>query len=167
VRADDCLVFGASLAGARKRFLAQPLVRYRVHGRNHFRGQKVDHFAVYRRRLAINRLFEHLARQMCFNMACLAELSHREFRTIEKPTIRQLVRYARISMGAPVSMVRRAACVADMVWHFLVTLWQRAPHVATAAQLASGKAKHRFADVERATDAVDASPDLRQNRSVA
>ena len=39
IRADDCLVFGASLVGANKHYMARPLVRYRVHDRNRFYGQ--------------------------------------------------------------------------------------------------------------------------------
>ena len=126
VRADDCLVFGSSLAGARKRFLAQPLVRYRVHGKNNYRGQKSDHFETYRRRLAINRLFEHFARTFCFNKADLADFSHREFRTLERPSFSQLTSYAKISMRGGTSIVRRLGCIADMVRHFLGTAWREA-----------------------------------------
>ena len=35
-RADDCLVFGASLAGARKFRIEKNLVGYRIHGNNVF-----------------------------------------------------------------------------------------------------------------------------------
>jgi glycosyltransferase involved in cell wall biosynthesis len=47
IRADDCLVYGASLAGARKYFLANPTVLYRIHGGNNLYGQvetPVDNF---------------------------------------------------------------------------------------------------------------------------
>jgi glycosyltransferase involved in cell wall biosynthesis len=37
-RADDCLVWGAGVVGAHKFFIARPLVGYRVHGSNAFRG---------------------------------------------------------------------------------------------------------------------------------
>lgn len=118
-RADDCLVFGASLAGARKYCLARPLVRYRVHGDNQFFGRSQDKCAVYRRRLAINVLFEHLERKFCYNVERLAELHHREFRTIAKPTFRQLLKYVRISRASRISHFRRLACIADMTGHFL------------------------------------------------
>src|SRR4029079_3971787 len=83
VRADDCLVFGASYANARKRYLAKSLVKYRVHDRNCFFGRPVDPFATYSRRVAINRLFEHLERKLCLNIERLADFHHREFCTIE------------------------------------------------------------------------------------
>jgi glycosyltransferase involved in cell wall biosynthesis len=40
IRADDCLVYGASLAGARKYFLSDPTVLYRVHGDNGLFGRE-------------------------------------------------------------------------------------------------------------------------------
>ena len=120
-RADDCLVFGASLAGARKFYLARALVRYRVHERNHHCGRSHDKFAVYRRRLAINTLFEHLERKLCFNFERLAEFHHREFCTIAKPTMRQFRQYLRISLSARISLFRRLACMAEMTRHYLRT----------------------------------------------
>lgn len=38
VRADDCLIMGASVAGARKGWIGEPLVYYRQHGDNNFAG---------------------------------------------------------------------------------------------------------------------------------
>jgi glycosyltransferase involved in cell wall biosynthesis len=122
VRADDCLVFGASLAGGRKRFLASPLVRYRVHGKNQHRNRKKDHCEIYRRRIAVNRLFEHFEREQCFNTARLAEIGHREFLTVARPTLRQWMTYAGISMGAPIALHRRLGFVAEMFLHFVATL---------------------------------------------
>ncbi|MBI2823287.1 MAG: glycosyltransferase [Planctomycetia bacterium] len=120
-RADDCLVFGASLAGARKYYLAQPLVRYRVHDDNKFCRSVPDEGAVYRRRLAINRLFEHLERKLCYNVPRLADFPHREFCTIAQPTFRQLAQYARIALGSRVSLARRFACIGAMTGHYLRT----------------------------------------------
>jgi glycosyltransferase involved in cell wall biosynthesis len=124
VRADDCLVFGASLAGARKRYLAQPLVLYRVHERNHHHGKTQDPLATYRRRLAINRLFEHLERSLCFHAARLAEFHHREYCTIGSPTLWQLFNYAGIGLQAPISPLRRMACVGAMVRHYALAKWR-------------------------------------------
>ena len=120
-RADDCLVFGASLAGARKHYIAQPLVRYRVHGDNHFCGRSVDRFATYRRRLAINALFEYLERKLCYNVPRLADFHHREFRTIGKPSLRQLALYVRIGMASRASLLRRLVCIAELTGHYLYT----------------------------------------------
>ena len=104
--------------------LAQPLVRYRVHDDNHLCGCSPDKFAIYRRRLAINILFEHLERKLCYNFQRLAEFHHREFCTIARPTFRQLVQYMGINMRSRASLFRRLACVAEMTVHFLRTaIW--------------------------------------------
>jgi glycosyltransferase involved in cell wall biosynthesis len=134
--ADDCLVFGSSLAGGRKKFLAQPLVLYRVHGKNHHLSRNQDPFGIYRRRLAINRLFAHFEREQCFDSARLAEIGHREFLTLERPSMRQLLRYGRISMGARISIVRRLGYVAEMMWHFFRSLEQRSAVVPKDSPLA-------------------------------
>ena len=126
-RADDCLVFGASLAGARKYFLAQPLVRYRVHGENQFFGRSMDKLATYRRRLAINALFEHLERKLSYDVQRLAEVHHREFCTIAKPTFRQLMAYFRIGRTARVSYLRWLTCAVEMTGHFVRAAMRPAP----------------------------------------
>jgi hypothetical protein len=125
IRADDCLIFGASLAGAKKRYLAQPLVRYRVHGDNYHFNRKPDKFAVYRRQLAINALFGHLERKLCYDVGRLAELHHREFCTIDRPTFRQLMQYVRIGSTSRVSLYRRMACMAKMTAHLVRSATRR------------------------------------------
>jgi glycosyltransferase involved in cell wall biosynthesis len=130
IRADDCLVFGASLAGARKYYLAQPLVRYRVHDQNQFFGRCSDKSAVYRRRLAVNALFEYLRRSLCYDLERLSDHHHREFCTISRPTFGQLMRYFRISIGTRASLIRRLVCMAEMTAHFLRTS-MRPPRVVT------------------------------------
>ena len=105
--------------GARKYFLAQPLVRYRVHPRNHFFGRKIDRGAVYRRRLAINALFEHLENKLSYNVDRFGEFHHREFYTIAKPTFRQLKRYLAINARVPNSLGRRLKGFGALTTHFL------------------------------------------------
>jgi hypothetical protein len=155
-RADDCLVFGASLAGARKYYLAQPLVAYRVHDGNHLCGRTPDRFAVYRRRVAINRLFEHLERTLSYNVARLADFHHREFRTIGRPTFRELAQYLRISMAARMPLVRRFGCMAEMARHFLRTRVKRAPD---APHLPQAPPKSEEVPLLRLSDAPRAAAD--------
>jgi glycosyltransferase involved in cell wall biosynthesis len=123
-RADDCLVFGASLAGARKYFLAQPLVRYRVHDRNHFFGRKDDIRKNFRYRLAINQLFQHLERKLDYNVQRLGDLHRFEFLTIENPTFEQLKQYLRISRKLTRSTSRRLKTAARLTAHFLRARWR-------------------------------------------
>lgn len=55
-RADDCLVWGASVFGAKKYFCSDALVRYRVHDENGYHGKKFDEDYLYRRELKISSL---------------------------------------------------------------------------------------------------------------
>ncbi len=60
VRADDCLVLGASLAGSQKFYLAEPTVNYRVHGGNLFHRRestRTGDYAHWLRREALKSVF--------------------------------------------------------------------------------------------------------------
>ncbi len=118
-RADDCLIFGSSLAGARKYRLAQPLVNYRIHGANAFAGRRADPRADYRRRLAINRLFHHLVERFGYDADRLPELAHREFQTIPAPTFRQLSDYTRLVLTSRLRWLRRLALCGSLLGHFV------------------------------------------------
>jgi len=109
-RADDCLVYGASLVGGRKYFLGRPLVRYRVHGANYFQGVDRDPDADYRRRLAVNRLVTHLTERMGYGPG-LDDHVHREFRTIERPDRREFRDYRRMAWRSDRPWSRRLAMV--------------------------------------------------------
>lgn len=140
VRADDCLVFGSSLAPARKRYLAQPLVRYRVHEKNSYYGQMADQSVTYRRRLAINRLFAHLEDKLKYNIERLAEFHHREFCTIESPTLGQFAEYVLIGMNARLSLARRMACFGAMIRHLIVAKWHSNSNAIVDESTASDRA---------------------------
>jgi glycosyltransferase involved in cell wall biosynthesis len=101
VCADEALVYGASVVGARKLLLGAPLVRYRVHGANTFYGRAKDPVRHYRRGLWARRFLEHLRRREGLP-ASLIQLAHREFCTIAEPVrkdyddYRKIVRHAAI-----------------------------------------------------------------------
>jgi glycosyltransferase involved in cell wall biosynthesis len=128
-RADDCLVFGASLAGARKYFLAQPLVRYRVHANNQFFGRKCDEHAKFRRRLAMNALFQHLEAKFCYDERRFGEFHHREFRTLTNPTLRQLLKYCTISRRARLSLSQRLKSYTALTGHYLRSKLHAQPEI--------------------------------------
>jgi len=114
-RADDCLVMGASLAGARKYFLGQPLVGYRIHANNHFHGRKFDSGAAFRRRLALCRVFDTLAGRMGYDPASLADLAHREFRTHASPSWKLMRQYARSCPAAQVGWLRKLSILGSLL----------------------------------------------------
>ncbi len=118
-RADDCLIFGSSLAGARKYRVGVPLVEYRLHGSNHFAGRRADAGKDYRRRLAINRLFRHLVQQLGYDAVTLPELAHREFQTIPAPTFRQLRDYLRLVFISRLRFSRKLALMGSILGRYL------------------------------------------------
>lgn len=121
IRADDCLVFGASLAGARKYYIAEPLVRYRVHSQNRFFGVEQDKFTSYRRQLAINTLMEHYRRKLCYDPSRFGDFLHHEFSTIGQPSYRYLKGYSKLVMNSKASLTRRLSRIATMTRHYLGT----------------------------------------------
>jgi len=116
IRADDCLVFGASVVGASKHYVARPLVKYRVHDRNRFYGRTWDAGMRYRRRLAIGRLLDLLCDRTGWSGDQLADAAHLEFETLQAPTLKEFKRYARIVGRTPSPISVRLKRIARMTW---------------------------------------------------
>jgi glycosyltransferase involved in cell wall biosynthesis len=94
VRADDCLVYGASLALSKKFYLAEPTVLYRVHGKNSWldRGMTLDEVYSHnvRRETFAHVLGDHLG------LGVRVELPvDWEFYSIQRPTLRAYKAYLR------------------------------------------------------------------------
>lgn len=69
VRADDCLVWGASLVGAKKFYMSKPLVMYRIHSNNQYHNKKfldIDHNYEYKRFWKRNSLFNYIMQKKYF-----------------------------------------------------------------------------------------------------
>jgi len=98
VRADDCLVWGASLAGAYKCYLDKRLVGYRIHDNNNFNRRTFNYTYRIKRIIAVNRLFNYFIEiNNLENKAHFHKLIKYEFRTIQKPSIKNLLDYIRIT----------------------------------------------------------------------
>jgi glycosyltransferase involved in cell wall biosynthesis len=117
--ADDCLLYGSSVAGARKCFLAQPLVRYRIHGRNLFYGKPADPGTSYRFRLAINRIGRWLIDRLGYDAARLAELAPWEFATLAEPSFKRLRNYSAIVLQSRLGPLRKLRAIAGMTIQYL------------------------------------------------
>jgi len=126
VRADDCLTIGSSLAGARKLYLAQPLVRYRVHAANRFHGRAHDLDYDYRRHLALRRLMCFFLRRMDLGDD-LWTLARRELETIPRPRLAQLRAYARIVWRSRGPLAAKLSQVRAMLRHTLRRRLRAAP----------------------------------------
>lgn len=95
ISADNCLVFGASVLGARKYFLPTGMVRYRVHGANgwwHARHRENQFANLFRSRVLIN----HYAARMHMDERTL-DLVKAEFRSKPAPSKEETWRYARMA----------------------------------------------------------------------
>jgi len=106
VCADEALVYGSSMVGARKYFLGEPLVEYRVHGANSFHGRKDSAERAYMRRLEGRRLTEAL-RQRCSLPSTLVDILHYEFQTIESPTQEEYAHYRRAVLNSTATLRRK------------------------------------------------------------
>lgn len=117
-RADDCLVYGASIAGARKFFLNKPLVQYRFHGNNTVFTFKFDgsHY-LYKRELSLDRLFSLMYQRMGYKFD-VAELASLEFKTIQSPNLEDLNTYLKIVRLSKMSFLRKLKHMADILLYF-------------------------------------------------
>ena len=112
--ADEALVYGSAIVGARRQFLGEPLVRYRIHDANHFHGRPYDAGDRLTRGIEVLRLVE-LLRQRESLPESLAHLAHHEFRTIEDPTKAEYKEYRRLVSGSTLPAHRRR--------RILIALW--------------------------------------------
>jgi glycosyltransferase involved in cell wall biosynthesis len=100
IRADDCIVFGASLAGYQKFRLEHALVGYRIHGSNAWANNKriEEPNVFFMRELSIIRLFNLLSDRFHLGQNVL-DIAEFEFKTIPRPSRSDLLRYLRFVAG--------------------------------------------------------------------
>ncbi len=104
--ADEALVYGSGVVGARKYFLGEPLVGYRIHGTNHWFGKKYCPEDRLLRGLEVQRLVEVLRLRQGLPVS-LAHLAHHEFRTIEGPNKNDYTEYQRLVKSSSLSGRRK------------------------------------------------------------
>ncbi len=83
-RADECLVYGSSLVGARKYFMPQPLIKYRVHEKNLYCGKSFSWLEKFNRKLAIEQVMQYILKKNNYPID-LFSLSWMEYKTIPNP----------------------------------------------------------------------------------
>ncbi|HEY9852607.1 MAG TPA: glycosyltransferase family 2 protein [Leptolyngbyaceae cyanobacterium] len=121
-RADDCLLWGAALVGARRFYMAKPLVRRRLHGNNYVikeikNKENISYF--YQRSLNINRLFEHIRTKLNYS-SDLAGFAPIEFRTIPNPTKEEFKFYVKIVLtSTQIIWFQKIGKIRFMLTHFL------------------------------------------------
>ena len=108
---------GAALWGARKAYIAEPLVRYRVHDRNLWFGHAQSRPEQVRNALRAARMVEWHAAQAGLSPRAL-HLAHLEFKTLPEPTLGDLGFYMGLSNGAPTSLIYKTWAAASMTRHY-------------------------------------------------
>lgn len=115
--ADACVMFGASVLGARKRALRTDAVNYRVHGNNAWYGNK-NELGMYRYHLRVQRLLAHYGQRAGLGPQSLV-LAKREFRTREAPNFAEARDYLWLASRAPMSWRRRIEAWAGILGHWV------------------------------------------------
>lgn len=115
--ADEALVYGSSVVGARKYFIGKALVGYRVHGTNHWFGKKYCAADRLLRGLEVQRLVEVLRLRQGLP-GSLANLAHHEFRTIDGANKYDYREYQRLVSSSHLSRRRKMRIkLAILAWY--------------------------------------------------
>ena len=113
------MVYGASLAGARKYFLGEPLIQYRVHGENAFYGIKDSPERAYLRRLHGMSFVEQTRHRLGLPQSMM-DIAHYEFRTIEKATRKEYTEYRHLVLHSQLRLGRKIRiCWGLATWYYL------------------------------------------------
>jgi glycosyltransferase involved in cell wall biosynthesis len=96
MRAEDCVIYGVSLAGGKKYYLAEPTALYRIHGRNASRFGRMTSFDEYfahgqRRDTAFELFCRHLGLGPSVRLRVV-----QEFLSIKQPTRNQYRAYVKL-----------------------------------------------------------------------
>lgn len=117
-RADDVLVFGASIVGSHKYHIEEQLVDYRRHGGNHFAGKSWSAAEKMRHSLEVNRMTGWYAEKMGYELSTFPRLASREFRTIEKPTVKEWLQYLRMATHPSLTLGARMGNLLAVTKHY-------------------------------------------------
>lgn len=143
IRADNVLVYGASILGAHKYQLGEVCVDRRIHGKNLFFGQDVNRHTTMRNALELNRLFAWYAEQAGYNLADLPRLLPREFRTVERPTLKEFRRYLRLAWTTRQTLFTRAKQTLSLTAHMLASM--RTSRATSSRAMIAGNEQQRRA----------------------
>jgi glycosyltransferase involved in cell wall biosynthesis len=119
-RADDCLVYGASIVGARKFRMRPSFIWYRVHGKNNFHQNKnrSNKATYYRRLLSLNRLMSLLREKMGYRQE-LFDAAVYEFKTIPQPRREQFFSYLGIVINSNMALLPKINAILVMLKYLL------------------------------------------------
>lgn len=114
VRADDVLVMGSSLAGARKYFLNEMTVEYRVHASNHFCNRKESPAKAYQYTLRKRRMLAFISQQLNMPYSNEVQLAAIEFKLCPQKSFSEFQAYFRIVLWLKGSFVNKLHAIASL-----------------------------------------------------
>lgn len=118
VRADDCLVWGASLVGAKKYFFGDAAIKYRVHGSNNFFGKRFNADYCFKRSLAINRMFNMVLSKNYINIT--SDILIKESSSNPERSIKVLFDYFIMSFMLETSVLIKIRTVLQLIKRFFI-----------------------------------------------
>jgi len=110
LRADDCLTWGASLVGAKKYYIDEPLVKYRVHKKNYHYGKKFSSDYLQKRERSIEKLFKYILDRNGINIDA-RKLLFSEFTSIQNKTLKDVLQFFRILLRVRMPITDRATYI--------------------------------------------------------
>ncbi len=113
--ADNCLVFGCSVLGARKYYLPTGAVRYRIHGNNGWWSNRTPR-AEYINKLYSSALIRHYAGVAGLGPECV-EFVKLEYKTKPNPPWAETKRYAALTMMRRISLWRKWERALSILMH--------------------------------------------------
>lgn len=118
-RADDVLVLASSIVGAQKYHLGEQLVRYRVHDKNHFSGRNWSSVQKMQYALKLNTMINWYINAAGYDISLLRKLASKEFRTIERPVLKELIMYLRLCAQSGTSLDVSCGNSISILRHFI------------------------------------------------
>ncbi len=122
-RADDVLIFGASIVGAHKYHLDQPLVGYRIHGDNQHADRLFSASQKWDHTLKVNRLIHWYVNSCGYDLSSLCYRMAREFETWSQPTFREMMSYVKMASRARLPWHLRIEQAAVVASHYARQRW--------------------------------------------
>ncbi|MEM6402403.1 MAG: glycosyltransferase family 2 protein [Cyanobacteria bacterium P01_D01_bin.116] len=123
VRADDCLVWGSSLVGAKKFYMSRPSVMYRIHKNNNFYNDKsldINFSFEYKRLFKRSSLFNYIMQKNTINLPLfLAYNSLQELKTIACPRKNDFALYLKIIFLLESNIYWKFKGISLLFMHFL------------------------------------------------
>jgi glycosyltransferase involved in cell wall biosynthesis len=114
---DDCIVYGSSLYGAHKKYLAAATARYRIHGHNDSLFRRREGVPQMKHEYKVQRLIDHYCRDAGFGNASLRLVKH-EFKTKPRPSREDLKLYRELLRQAPFGFWQRLELRLSMWRHY-------------------------------------------------